>query len=409
MRSIPREMPSPLFEADAPLNSTPWLERPVVDGDRVLLAGGGIAPHRGMVTVLSAVDARGGARLWSVDLQAEARELFAGVPCPVGDGRVMLPIAEASGRITVELLIVDSDGKIIDRIYQGNEEEGRRDPTLQAVAVAASGDRYLVTWRGGPIWTTARRLSDRAILWNAQGWLCGRAAEVAILQNVTAEAELLARRISDGTIVWKANLEAPVVAHVSDSLLVVVDSHERRAETAAADQDWDEHLGSHGDTLARDTITSPTALVAIDPGTGAERWRHPMHADVTSVVAAAHAVCAIAARGREARLHRFTRDGAPLGHSDVPSAPQGRESDPNAWPALIAVDHTHVLWASRDRLVCEVLADPGRRVWELGLPVPGRGFHIGAIEGALAERSIAVADERVYLREKNRLWAWGPA
>ncbi len=434
MRSIPRTQPSLLFEAEAPLNSAPWLETPVVDGGRVLLAGGGVTPERGMVTALAAIDARDGTPLWQVDLETN-RELIGGLPCPLADGGVLLPIVEDFAGAEAGVLFLDRAGGIGEHVAVfGESDEGSSPPSIRAAA--APGGKFLLSWRGsGPARTSARRLGEEKSLWEETEWLCGLAGEVAILQTDGPEGALLARRVSKGGVLWESAIRAAVVAHVSDSMILAIDARERRAEAGVADEDWDEHLGSRAPSLQSDVLGATAALVVLDPATGAERWRRALDADVTSAIAAPHAVCAIAARGRKARLVRFARDGSPIGESPVPGPrvrapsggtpvpgprvrapsggtpvpgpPAGRESDPNAWPTLIAVDHTHVLWATRDLLVCEMLADPGRRVWEIPLPVPGRGFHVGPIEGAIAERSIAVADERIFLRERNRLWCFG--
>jgi hypothetical protein len=101
-------------------------------------------------------------------------------------------------------------------------------------------------------------------------------------------------------------------------------------------------------------------------------------------------------------LHRVPPSGFAIDVIGLDGVPVGRApcTDP---PRLAAMDHTHLLRLGDTELVCESLADPGRRVWAVRLPEPPHAFM------GFGRPSLLAVDERIFLRSARVVHAWSPS
>ena len=301
---------------------------------------------------LLAIDLRTGeprfqiARTWN----AAAR---AAPPVILGDGRITLPIWSGSAH----LLWLSEAGETLrwdDIPFSGVREALFAEPlpvdAQPPIHGYACGDAVLVTARLGEnpeAWrpdsrSALQRQGDR--VWEFPGWAVGPPGSIAI-----------ARADGDGDM--------------GDAVAIDVASGRARWTTFA--RTW-HGLYANGDNVVW-LVDIPRGAVDDDRtatlSTVDESGRkHPLHAcreQPVALLVAPHVTCIVEGN----RLHRFLADGRAVGSSELP--PHG-PADPASRPALIAADHTHLLWSSGRRLVCEVLADPGRIRWELELPSPCR-------------------------------------
>jgi hypothetical protein len=75
-------------------------------------------------------------------------------------------------------------------------------------------------------------------------------------------------------------------------------------------------------------------------------------------------------------------------------------------PRAVALDDELFLWASSSELVCVELARPRETLWRLPLPAPCECDPARVRDRRLRGASIAVADERIYLRDGRRVWGF---
>ena len=177
------------------------------------------------------------------------------------------------------------------------------------------------------------------------------------------------------------------------------------------------------DLLAGRRVGSlPTTLLAItagDSGAPQELWRHAIAGELVSLRGAPHVVCVI--EGTSPASGRLVRIATADGH-EVASTPldvkesfarpveterPGMTVDRSLWPAIVGVDHTHVLWADRRQLVCERLAEAAP-VWQLPLPAPCRPIAEDVAEARRREShpAIVATGECVVLRAGAHVWAY---
>jgi hypothetical protein len=422
---------------------------PVPAGDALLLAcGWGNHGAHPTAPVLIALDARSGRHRFRLDvpvLRPGASEGQTSPPALAPHGGILVPVYQWESALTVYVLDADGRTRRQDELGHGRMADlhlrgGDLGPKLLLGRACVAGGTYLLSWiyRSRNQHLVCRQLSTGEPRWETAEWLVGCAGGVAVGETDPPRhqrrsgAEVIARAVSSGHEKWRLAPEHALepeqpgtagydprpplhtVAGAMGDAMVYVDRaarcaallrRERDVLAAAVESELDEpdfdqiELGwdrEHADELVE-------ALVACDLAHGKQRWRAAC-GEVVSVACGPHACCAVALdRGGGAELQIRDTRGDLVGRAQVPLEPGDRRPAARS-PRAVALDDELLLWASSSELVCCALARPHEALWRLPLPEPCECDPPRVRDRVLHGASIAVADERIYLRDGRRVW-----
>lgn len=386
------------------MSSTPGLELPVIADDLVLLAGGGVVVGTFPVTVLAALDRASGETRFVVEVQAEGREVFGGMPVALRDGRIAQAVSERERSLRVRTIARDGTLIADDEVVRQQTTDSLQNLLEPGPLLAIGDHEWVFCWRRGwsPYRSECRRPGDADPRWG--GFEIPIAEVPGGMLVAYDERGLVHRTVEEGTALGQRLPAGDRIGAHAEGDLYLLDATARERALAEREE-WDEHLGSTSE------LPLPmTELTARTLPEGHRRWAIPLAGDVVSMIAGPHAVCAVVTDEpyTQGRIVRIDRDGNLFGTTAVtPSAAVLARPGLDLWPTLLAIDHTHLLWASDTEIVCEVLTDPGRVVWRLPLPAPCRALREPhPIAAVLARRNIAVGGGAIVLRQRNRVWIY---
>ncbi|MGI5246027.1 hypothetical protein [Dactylosporangium sp. CA-139066] len=390
---------------------------PAVGGD-LLLAAGGPAPAatddaEPSLIALVALDVAAGTERFRVSMPPAARGGEAsqvGLPHPLPDNRILLPVYRWEESFTVYL--IDADGRILreDDLAAGREVEldvygADLGVKLWQEPLAVGPDAYLASWvyRARSWHLQCRDLATGAPRWEARERVIAVAGDVAVTETAPDPPEtggaIVGRALADGTERWRLP-PAPIYperartfgAVLGDSL-VLVDRGRRLAAAAEREEalvDRAVELGVEPDQLDLDDLPLPGEdLAGYDLADGHERWRFPVDGEVVSVAAGPTTTCAVTVdtAGR-CRLERIRLDG----QRDEPVT---LDIDP---PAIAYVDDVHLLLAGATELVCLSTLAPRTVLWRLPLPDSPLVPRPNPGDRRILTASIAVTQHRIAVR-----------
>ncbi|MET7402395.1 hypothetical protein ABZS66_53830 [Dactylosporangium sp. NPDC005572] len=417
----------PVLVATVPVPDA-WHESylpPAVGGDLVLAAGG---PAGAALVALVALDVVAAAERFRVSVplaERGAEGSQVGLPRPLPDNRILLPVYRWDESLTVYL--IDADGRILraDDLAAGREVElevfgadGSVKLWQEPLVVGAGG--YLASWayRVRSWHLQCRDLATGAVRWEAPERVLAVAGDVAVTETGPerpgAGGVIVGRAVADGTERWRlppapdfAERARSFGAVVGDSL-VLVDRVRRLAAAAAREEaivDRAVELDLDPDRVDFDDLARAWErehpppgedLVGYDVDGGHERWRCPVDGRVVSIAAGPATVFAVAVdAARRCRLERIRLDGQrPYRDEPVPlDLDAGNEP-----PAIAYVDDVHLLLAGATELVCVSTPAPGTVVWRLPLPDSPLVPRPNPGDRGILTASIAVTQRRVAVR-----------
>ncbi|WP_432991848.1 hypothetical protein [Dactylosporangium sp. CA-233914] len=417
-----------------------YLPPAVGDGRLLVAAGSACDPVTGTVPALIALDARSAVERFRVRVPLGWRGADGcqvGVPRPLPDARILLPVYQWDESFTVYL--VDAHG----RILRADDLAGGRESALDVYGadvsvklwqepLAVGTGAYLASWvyRAYSWHLQCRDLATGALRWEAAERALAAAGDVAVTETAPGQehgGEIVCRAIADGRERWRlppAQIfprRARSFGAVVGDTAVLVDRGRRLAAAAAreeaivaraAELDVEPDLDDLARAWERRHPAPGEELVGYDLAGGRERWRYPVHGEVVSIADGPAMVCAVVVDGqRRYRLERILVDGPRPRRSepaeiDVDAVGDVARRDP---PVIAYVDATHLLLASSTELVCVSTPTPRTVVWRLPLPdsplVPRPNPGDRRILGA----SIAVAHGRVWVRGAGSVWVFAEA
>ncbi|MFB9179790.1 hypothetical protein ACFFX1_16750 [Dactylosporangium sucinum] len=403
---------------------------PAISGGLLLAAGGpapGAAGDAGPdLVALVALDVVAAVERFRVSMPLAVRGAEGsqvGLPRPLPDGRILLPVYRWDESFTVYL--IDADGRILreDDLAAGREVEldvygADVGVKLWQEPLAVGADAYLASWvyRARSWHLQCRDLATGAARWEAPERVIVVAGEVAVTE---AEPErpgvggtVVGRAVADGTERWRLP-PAPIFperarsfgAVVGDSL-VLVDRGRRLAAAALREEaivarameldvepdriDFDDLARA----WEREHPPPGEDLVGYDLTGGHERWRYPVEGEIVSVAAGPAAVRAVTVdAARRCRLERIRLDGQHA-HRDEPVTLDAGDEP----PAIAYVDDAHLLLASATELVCVSTPAPRTVRWRLPLPDSPLVPRPNPGDRRILAASIAVTRRRVAVR-----------
>lgn len=431
------ERPSLAYQADVPEAWHESYQQAVAGNGLVLVVGGwgDTAGDRGVVLV--ALDSMSGAERFRVQVPVErpgATACQVGIPALLPDGHILLPVYQWDTSLVIYVL--DPQGSVVrvDDLAAGREAEldvfsGDLYIKLWLEPLLVDADSYLVSWayRSRRCHVQCRDVGRGTVRWEAAERVLAVADGITVSETDALRAgakrmhgsELVGRRTGDGATRWRLprQPELPmrmrsVAGRLGGSVLFV--DRRRRAHSLA-----NEVAGLVAETGvlphridlsqlergrdSRQPPLPPEELVSYDPTNGHERWRRTLGGEVTSVACGPQLACAVTTREDRALLERVTDDGDRL---DAVPVPVGDQQPPDHVPVVAAVGHDRLLLATARELVCVSLTDPGDVLWRLALPAAPRASRPHPPDRRISMTSISLADNHIYLRVGNKLWAF---
>ncbi|GAA4259083.1 hypothetical protein GCM10022255_082350 [Dactylosporangium darangshiense] len=400
---------------------------PAVNGG-LLLAAGGSAPAEPALVALVALDLVAAAERFRVSMPFAVRGVEGsqvGLPRPLPDDRILLPVYRWDESFTVYL--IDADGRILreDDLAAGREVE--LDVYGADVAVklwqeplAVGAGAYLASWvyRARSWHLQCRDLATGAARWEAPERVIAVAGDVAVTETepggTWADGAIVGRAVADGTERWRLP-PAPIFPErartfgaMAGDTLVLVDRGRRLAAAAereeaivarAVELDVEPDRVDFDDLARaweRDHPPPGEDLVGYDLAGGHERWRCPVDGEVVSVAAGPATLYAVAVdAARRCRLERIRLDGQRR-YRDEPIALDIDAGDEP--PAIAYVDEVHLLLAGATELVCVSTPAPRMVVWRLPLPDSPLVPRPNPGDRRILAASIAVTQRRVAVR-----------
>jgi hypothetical protein len=405
---------------------------PAVSGG-LLLTAGGPAPGatddaEPALVALVALDVVAAAERFRVSMPLVERGVEGGqvgLPSPLPDNRILLPVYRWDESFTVYL--IDADGRILreDDLAAGREIEldvygADLSVKLWQEPLAVGAGAYLASWvyRARSWHLQCRDLATGAARWEAPERVIVVAGDVAVTETepggTWADGAIVGRAVADGTERWRLP-PAPIFPERARTLgavvgdtLVLVDRGRRLAAAAAREEAIVARaveLDAEPDRVDFDDLARAWErehpppgedLVGYDLAGGHERWRRPVDGEVVSVAAGpatAYAVTVDAAR--RCRLERIRLDGQRR-YRDEPVA---LDIDAGDEPPTIAyVDEIHLLLAGATELVCVSTPAPRTVVWRLPLPDSPLVPRPNPGDRRILAASIAVTQRRIAFR-----------
>lgn len=354
-RSIPRTEPALIASWEHRLA---WTHEPVVGGGLVALAGrrqGAEAPELAVLDVSGAVRFR-------ADLPPSRATTMPGRPS-IGERVRIVAIAGDRGVVRS----YSRDGALEDEWALPPIVPEGIPHSLNARVIEAGAGNVVVSWceDANRTWRNELHDGDGRVLRSFPGRLLGETTAMLVLATFdTTGRAIVGRQKSDGEERWSLPMRGGVIATGGDGVIF------------------------HDGEAPRERWQAPSLLVEIDDATGRVRWTRGFDGEITSVVRAQHLSCALELRGDgSAEVHRIGTDGKEIcasSWSPLPALPNV-PWDPRDAQQVLAVDHTHLLLVRHTKLVCEMLADPGRAAWTMDLPPVGRPY------ATVADGTIAIA------------------
>ncbi|WP_433616456.1 hypothetical protein ACQP2P_14780 [Dactylosporangium sp. CA-139114] len=409
---------------------------PAVGGGLLLAAAGAAGDaEAGTVPALVALDARSAVERFRVRVPLGwrgAEGCQVGVPRPLPDARILLPVYQWDESFTVYL--IDADG----RILRADDLADGREPALDVYGadvsvklwqepLAVGTGAYLASWvyRACSWHLQCRDLATGALRWEAAERALAAAGDLAVTETAPGQDDggaIVGRAIADGRERWRLPpcqifpRRARSFGAVVGDTVVLVDRGRRLAAEAAreeaivaraAESDVEPDLDEPARAWERRHPAPGEELIGYDLAGGRERWCYPVGGEVVAIAEGPAMVCAVVVDGeRRYRLERILVDGPRARRSapvdiDLGGGGDVARRDP---PVIAYVDATHLLLASPAELVCVSTAAPETVVWRLPLPDSPPAPRPNPGDRRMLGASIAVAHGRVWVRGTDSAW-----
>ncbi|MER5621281.1 hypothetical protein ABT061_09590 [Streptosporangium sp. NPDC002544] len=430
---------------------------PVIGGGLVLVACGwqrGTTDEAG--PVLAALDAGSGVERFRLRIPVArpgATDCQVGIPCPLPDGRILVPVYQWDVSLVVYLLAPDGGITRADDLGAGREAElhvfgSDLGIKLWQEPLVAGPDAYAASWvyRARAYRMQCRDLATGALRWEADERVLARVGDVVVTETAPEgdggdRGAVVGRAIGDGGVLWRLQ-SRPLYPERSFSpgavvgrSLVLVDRGRRMAADDAREEGILELVvDSSADQVDFDELERlwdrehpPPGedLVGYGSADGGEEWRFEMRGTVTSVVAGPASVCAVVVddAGR-CSLERVHLDGAvprhvpPIDLATVPDLVTAlRTGDLGVGgmrfrahetaPIVAHIDHDRLLLATDTELVCLSVADPRAVIWRMPLPESPRVTRPTTTDRRIATASISCGQGLVHVRGHADIWTFG--
>jgi hypothetical protein len=344
-----------------------WSAAPVVSDDLVLLAGGdyGEPGTSDDAPILQAIDAAG--ERFRLTRPACGREIEPGAVTIAPGGDIVLPVYEHD--TSLQVLRLARDGSVVAR-----DELPDQDPydviafdlgSKLRVAVTPLSDRaYLCGWlyrQGRRLGTTYRRWLEPGYRWVSEEWPLHVGGDVVI---GASDGRWVGRDLETGAVRWFTE--------------------------AAGYQPLGARAGAFM-AIRMDTGGERSAVLALDPRTGATRWETAVDGMIRSAAAGPRGVsaCAELPDGSR-RLTQLAADGAVTATRPLDDA------------VVVAATADETLVATSEGLLAAFDHALGLR-WSIAVEPPAFGYAARVADNRLAVVAASVAGRRAYLRGRDSL------
>ena len=451
---IPDTPPALRFRAEVPLFWKSSLDVPILHRGMVLVTCG-ISQCRVAAPVLAGIDALSGEQRLRVEVQLQhPREVSAGLPGTLENGRILLPVYVHDTYLKV--LAIDLQGTVVAEDDLGTDagRDVRRDLNICAndsgikmflapLAVTGIPETYVVSWiyRQYVFRTQVRRLGRTSPNWSSNEWMhclvdgvvVGETSEVPDgLLRPFQERWLIGRDVRTGELQWRINAQGATFVAAGVGVFFVANCRFRDEDAAVRDdaicdlpqfedEMSDEKFSALFDQLRTERpLRSRSVVTCHSAKTGDKVWGISIPGDVASFIAGSESFGMVLTE-EDGTSRLVVGDTGGRKFKSFPFA-TGRKyfrwprdernwllrPDPDYWPTLLAIDGDKLVWGDDEFLVCVSATSPHVEKWRI--PKPGnacRSFRPQSIDRTVSTQSIAVRPDLIAFRMGPELCCFG--